>query len=397
MAPRVFVSYSHDSELHRRHVLEFTTILRSFGVDARIDRFSETPPPRSWPAWMHDEIEAADFVLVVCTETYTRRATNHEGPRKGLGARWEGGILTQEAYQHGGERFIPVLFAQSDEAHIPYFLCGTTSYLIDLDTRGGIEPLLRHIFDEPEILPSPLGTRPTFPLPHDVRPGTSSASQQDTSTGIKSRDIVRAADAVLLAWMDIRVGRPLDVALLGLRQALELLARAMSEIVRAPCRATIKGVRVATPRRESVDHPQLWTYSIATSSNSDVPPRVSSSPLDNDFDLAVSFERQTPIVFDNNSQHVGPFRNRAQVPARYSSAIIWPLALTRAGYAQYLVGFLCLDSTTPSAFSTDRDVDVGYLFASIVTCFLVEAYGAPDIQHDIEAAGPSHLQQDRTE
>jgi hypothetical protein len=94
-APRVFVSYSHDSEQHRLRVLELTTILRSFGVDARIDHFFEVPPPRSWAAWMHDEIEAADFVLVVCTETYARRVTNREARGHGLGARWEGGILTQ--------------------------------------------------------------------------------------------------------------------------------------------------------------------------------------------------------------------------------------------------------------------------------------------------------------
>jgi hypothetical protein len=88
-APRVFVSYSHDSEGHRENVADFVQELRRQGIDAWVDQF-EITPPLSWPAWMEDQIEEADFVLLVITETYVRRFRGHEEPGLGLGVRWEG-------------------------------------------------------------------------------------------------------------------------------------------------------------------------------------------------------------------------------------------------------------------------------------------------------------------
>jgi hypothetical protein len=36
--PRVFVSYTHDSEAHKQLVLEFATFLRGHGIDAELDQ-----------------------------------------------------------------------------------------------------------------------------------------------------------------------------------------------------------------------------------------------------------------------------------------------------------------------------------------------------------------------
>ena len=81
-APRVLISYSHDSEAHKRRVLALADRLCGDDVKARLDRY-EHPPPPSWPRWMMDEIEAADFVLIVSTETYNRRFRAHEEPGRG--------------------------------------------------------------------------------------------------------------------------------------------------------------------------------------------------------------------------------------------------------------------------------------------------------------------------
>jgi hypothetical protein len=54
--PRIFISYSHDSEEHSARVLELATRLRSEGVDAWLDRYEPAPPvppgtpPRQAPA-----------------------------------------------------------------------------------------------------------------------------------------------------------------------------------------------------------------------------------------------------------------------------------------------------------------------------------------------------------
>ena len=70
--PRVFISYSHDSEDHREAVLQLAQQLRGWGVDVHLDRFV-TAPEAGWPRWMMTEVDAADFVLLVCTPTYRRR------------------------------------------------------------------------------------------------------------------------------------------------------------------------------------------------------------------------------------------------------------------------------------------------------------------------------------
>jgi hypothetical protein len=42
--PRVFISYSHDSDKHRDRVLELADRLRADGVDAMIDQYIQSPP-----------------------------------------------------------------------------------------------------------------------------------------------------------------------------------------------------------------------------------------------------------------------------------------------------------------------------------------------------------------
>ena len=71
-APRVFISYSHDSVLHRERVLALADRLNGDGLDCRLDRYVEDQPPqawRGWPHWTRHMLEQADFVLVVCTKT----------------------------------------------------------------------------------------------------------------------------------------------------------------------------------------------------------------------------------------------------------------------------------------------------------------------------------------
>jgi hypothetical protein len=277
-------------------------------------------------------------------------------------------------YEHGGEGFIPVLFERSDSAHVPYFLRGTTFYIVEVKTRGGIEQLLRHIFNEPEISPAPLGTRPHFPLTHDAASAGSDKSHDNAQSALRSGDMIRAADAMLLAWLDLRGERGLDVALLGLRQALEFFASAMSERAGAPCRATVKGVYESVVQREFGENREPWVHTIATSSSSAVPARLGSSPLLDNLDFATSLDNGMSVVFDNDSQSFASIINQAYVPVGHGSSIIWPLSVTRRGEPPVVVGFLCLDSTTSGVFSAGRDIHIGYMFAAIITGFLLEAF-----------------------
>src|SRR5215467_14088342 len=118
-APRVFLSYSHDSQEHIERVLALCDQMRRDGIDADIDQY-EPSPPQGWPQWMLDQIEGAEFVCVVCTEIYNRRARGKELAGIGLGARWEGAIITQETYEaRRSEKYIPLVFRSEDSEHIP--------------------------------------------------------------------------------------------------------------------------------------------------------------------------------------------------------------------------------------------------------------------------------------
>jgi hypothetical protein len=72
MAPRVFISYTHDSPKHEDRVWELSEKLRQNGVDCRVD-LQEESPAEGWPRWCRNQVQEAQFVLVVCTSTYQRR------------------------------------------------------------------------------------------------------------------------------------------------------------------------------------------------------------------------------------------------------------------------------------------------------------------------------------
>jgi hypothetical protein len=162
--PKVFISYSHDSHEHMDHVLTLSDLLRREGVDCHIDQY-EMFPPEGWPRWMMNQIENANFVLIVCTETYNRRFRGKEETGKGVGVKWEGAILTQGLYDAEAEntRFIPILFSSHDSIHIPIVLRGAGYY--DLDTEEGYENLYRYLTNQPRVLKPNLGEiRPMQPL-----------------------------------------------------------------------------------------------------------------------------------------------------------------------------------------------------------------------------------------
>ncbi len=128
MAPQVFVSYSHDSDLHRTAVLSFCARLRADGINVISDHFIASPP-EGWPRWMQRQIESSTFVLLAITENYKRRFEGREC-QSGKGATFEGFLVTQEVYSNNcrNKRFIPILFTSEDLAHVPAILQSATCY-----------------------------------------------------------------------------------------------------------------------------------------------------------------------------------------------------------------------------------------------------------------------------
>lgn len=156
VSSRAFISYSHNSTEHKKRVLQLSDDLRTSGVDCNLDQY-EPFPEDGWPRWMNNQIERADFVLVICTETYNRRATGKESPWRGLGVSWEGQMITQQIFDDGGRnsKFIPVTFTESDVKFVPKFLGWSTRFCVE--TPEGKNELYRFITSQPAVIKPPLG------------------------------------------------------------------------------------------------------------------------------------------------------------------------------------------------------------------------------------------------
>lgn len=146
--PVVFISYSHDSDEHKQRVVSLSERLRDDGIETRLDEHVNGTPEKGWPLWMLDQLDDADFVLVICTETYYRRFRRKEEPGKGKGVRWEGALITQEIYddaERGLTKYVPVVFAEAELKFRPepirsashYVLTSESNYQLLLDYLHG--------------------------------------------------------------------------------------------------------------------------------------------------------------------------------------------------------------------------------------------------------------------
>ncbi len=156
-ATRVFISYSHDSQEHLDRVWDLSDQLRLDGIECGIDQH-EQAPQRGWPGWCKDQIEKADFVLVLCTENYKLRYDGKVPHGTGRGTQWEGYIIEQEIYDEDSTKFVPVLFSEGDVAHLPVELRRCPHYVVNPDkealrTDSGYIKLLRRLTGRPERIP----------------------------------------------------------------------------------------------------------------------------------------------------------------------------------------------------------------------------------------------------
>lgn len=152
--PRVFISYSRDSEENKQRVLDLANRLRALGIDAWIDQYSP-PPPEGWAVWTERQMRAAHWIVLVCTETFLRRFDLQEVGGKGRGVAYEAQLLRGLIYDGTGQsvRAVPVLFRAEDQKYVPEQLLAHSRYLLPAE----YDRLLRHFRGEPEVVAPPLG------------------------------------------------------------------------------------------------------------------------------------------------------------------------------------------------------------------------------------------------
>ncbi|MGX7829330.1 NACHT domain-containing protein [Actinokineospora sp. 24-640] len=242
MSTRAFLSYAHDSDEHVEAVHRFGSFLRANGVDARWDRPAEQTR-LDWPVWMMEQTRQADFVLVVASPAYRRRADDDAPADEGRGVRFEASLLRDLYYQNKPGwlgKILPVLLPGQAVDGIPAFLgpYTATSYRVGSLTVAGAESLLRVLTNQPKYVVEPVGAAPVLPpVPTPVFDVPGELSEREYT-----RVRRRYAEEVAAAWRSIPLDRlgeaddsrrivrlPLD----GLYVSLHADARSAADFQRA--------------------------------------------------------------------------------------------------------------------------------------------------------------------
>lgn len=114
--PKAFISYSHDSQDHKKWVLDFAIRLRNNGVDAILDQW-DLKPGDDLPQFMERGLSSADRVLMVCSEKYVEKANNGAG-----GVGYEKMIVTADLLKTIDSNKVIPLIRQNGTHSVPTFL-----------------------------------------------------------------------------------------------------------------------------------------------------------------------------------------------------------------------------------------------------------------------------------
>lgn len=134
--PSVFISYSHDPNDpgHGDKVAGFAASLLASGLKVYFDQNRDDDEEGvPWPIWMESKIDAADFVLLVCTKLYLDKVQQRVDANEGLGVFWEANLIYNYLYvaKLNTTKFLPVLLTAEHRKFIPRPLVGANSFVVD--------------------------------------------------------------------------------------------------------------------------------------------------------------------------------------------------------------------------------------------------------------------------
>jgi len=200
---RVFISYAQASAAHEKLVHELWLFLRRHGIDAKLD----TPAAehrRDWTLWILEQVREAEYVLVIASAAYRRRAEGLTAPAESRGVPFEAALIREAMYSDPAaarRKYLPVLLADARVEHIPAFLGPTSSthYRVADVTEAGTEQLLRVLTGRPMAVEPGLGPTPSL-RPAGPRPyrGDRSAQPDGPAGGrLAAGDLGRLVDRLL--------------------------------------------------------------------------------------------------------------------------------------------------------------------------------------------------------
>lgn len=170
--PKVFVSYSWESELHKQWVRGVAERLVHAGVDVTLDQW-QIVPGESLTSFMEGGVRDSNFIIVICTPTFARKADLRAG-----GVGYEQQIVSGDLLQGTPRsRFIPLLRVgdiHGESRALPTYLSGSVFVDFRDDTKfeASLEELLRAIFGKRRFVRPVLGSPPSLPPAANALPLT---------------------------------------------------------------------------------------------------------------------------------------------------------------------------------------------------------------------------------
>jgi hypothetical protein len=146
-APRVFISYAHDTRPHKLAARQLGALLARCGVDLHMDYLA--PAARNdWYKWAIQEIRKADYIVILASPMCRVIGDGEETDGRHKGMHCESAMIRDVL--HGDRaywfpRLLPTVLPGESVKNIPLYLQPYTGdhYIVDEFTEEGIGDLLR--------------------------------------------------------------------------------------------------------------------------------------------------------------------------------------------------------------------------------------------------------------
>lgn len=155
--PKVFISYSHDSDTHKQWIYKLACRLVENGIDTILDQW-DLSLGSNLIKFMEHGLGNSDRVLIVCTDNYNNKSNNGVG-----GVGYEKTILTAELFlDQDTTKFIPCIRGVTAKLKTPVCLSGRSYIDFSDDTQfdNSFTSLLHELHGIPQHPKPKLGANP---------------------------------------------------------------------------------------------------------------------------------------------------------------------------------------------------------------------------------------------
>jgi hypothetical protein len=196
-APTAFVSWAHSHSTWTKEntsewesqVAAFSALLRRLGIQADVDLF-HLDEPQDWTRYGPQQVERADFTLVVMSAAWAERWSGTNSPREGAGAAAEADTLRglfardQEAWQR---RVILVMFPEVPADLVPPDLQRVARVPVDPSEPDSFDGLIRMLTGQPRYPKPPVGEVAVLGAASGYEQPSALTSLRDRLTDIEKR------------------------------------------------------------------------------------------------------------------------------------------------------------------------------------------------------------------